>query len=69
MRDPAEWTDRLYKPRGLMAHYVPFGGEVARCGMHFTRDEWMGTGTWGELEKARALRTCPRCEAACGVTS
>lgn len=68
MRSVKEWADLLYSPDQTFAHYVPFGYSNfpggAVCGAEPDIDGWFGTGCWDEIETARSLPLCPKCEAA-----
>ena len=57
-----DWADRKYRAQGHLAHVFPFGSLAPLCGMEATSAEWLGTGTFDEIEHAAALPLCGRCE-------
>lgn len=55
---------RLYLPRSRVAHLAtPDSGHYALCRRVAPRwpEEWLGTGSQAEYEKAAKMRTCTRC--------
>lgn len=54
-----EWR---YLPHGRVTHAIaPWMDGVARCGVATAPDEWRGTGTQDEYERAEQLPRCRRC--------
>lgn len=69
------WADLVYTRRGKVAHVLPFSAGYGTYGGHRISDgealclrspsiwdEWRGTGSQAEAEKARGLPLCARCE-------
>ena len=59
--------DRMYRQQGKVAHLVPFGDPTALCGqvpnvdIPMLRDNWYGTGSMSEYDRAEALPLCLFC--------
>lgn len=63
MRPIEDWADRKYKKHGSHAHIVPFGQPYSLCGaqpFNF-KDDWYGSGSMDEVDRARALPLCRDC--------
>lgn len=52
-----------YVQEGRVAHIVAVSIEKALCGMEPFYDDWLGSGSWTEIMKARTLPLCKRCAA------
>lgn len=55
-------------PRARMAHLLtpsgsPNFGDLTLCRRIPSAGLWWGTGSWDEMERAKALPMCPRCAA------
>lgn len=63
-----EWR---YLPTGSLVHIVetPGGDVAAVCGRSAAQPEdWRGTGSQEEYERAESLRKCPRCAYLAGAS-
>lgn len=61
----AQWADFVHTRRGRVAHVRPhLSPRAVLCGrlpMLFD-NEWYGTGSQDEIERARRLRLCSQCK-------
>jgi hypothetical protein len=61
----ADWR---YTPHGRLVHALSLGNAGAACGVTvLPAEEWRGTGSQDEYERAAQLPPCPRCVARVGV--
>lgn len=57
---------RRYLPGGRVAHAVWPNHSTAACGRYADVDDWRGSGTQDEYERAASLPPCRRCLAELG---
>jgi hypothetical protein len=57
--------ERRYFRTGGVAHLVPIGSEISLCNRWSGWEHrWLGTGSQDEIDRARELTMCRRCEQA-----
>lgn len=62
---PTDQYERMYLRRGRRAHLISpsfYGQRVAVCGRYPWPEEFRGTGTQDEYDRAAALPLCSLCE-------